>query len=250
VEYQVRPSREAVAAAKIDSWLERDDLAAITVQRIGSKADEITIPGSEMNREELEYLGSGGAVVSAIVDTHGSGGGTLQARARFEDDADGKPKTPLRVRIPLVRAKAPASGSSGSSAATEALGSSMANLVDGLGRRQEELVGRFMESLGDVTSRTDELGERRLAEHSTFMQEIMRLHAENANLRMELALASQVTGMPPEAWELLIKEGVPMVGVLVSAVKTAAQSLGKPDPGPENGAPELPQGAEPGGAAT
>ena len=74
--------------------------------------------------------------------------------------------------------------------------------------------------------RNDEHSERRLSEHSTFQQEIMRLQSELARRDMQLILQEQNSGIPPEVWVELLKGALPVAAELVGAVSSAVGKWG------------------------
>jgi hypothetical protein len=160
------------------------------------------------------------------VDSIQGHGGRMALRLRFEGyDKPGGPSD-MTKSFQMRRVRTPSTKSQGGAAATEQLATSLATAFDAQANRVENRDARLTELMTNFMLRNDEHSERRLSEHSTFQQEIMRLQSELARRDMQLILQEQNSGIPPEVWIELLKGAMPVAAELVGAVSSAVGKWG------------------------
>lgn len=242
--YQCAPTRKTAVIDTINTWIGRDDLVHISVQRpktIQGKTEQPTIPGSEMEGEELAQLGTGEAILENVIQTYGFEGGRLQVRGKFQGESEDGTSYDrmLRVRIPLRRVPDSATGSTGTTAGIETLTTSLSGVVDGLAGRQAETLNTLLEAVGEVQSRQDDFHEQRFSDASAYQQQIMNLSIDNARLQLQVAVMEQNAGstIPPEMWLKIVDQGLPAVLEMVGRMMPKAPELSA---GPSNGVQSAP----------
>ncbi len=223
--YQLREGQQSLVEQTINTWLEDDALVLLRLRRVARGGKAVTfIEGAEMERAEAIRL-DGASILAGYVEAYGVAAGTYELLALFSTEGEKDRQAKRRFSLHRTPKGSAHPDSKGPEAATEALAGSLGGLVDGLANRQGQIVSSFMASLQESQSRSDEASERRLSEHATYQQEILRLHAELSRVHAELAieriLAEQSGGIPPEAWIKLMEEGVPLIGNLVGAATRA-----------------------------
>jgi hypothetical protein len=247
-EYQIPEEKRPAVEEWIDRQLLNDDIQHLEVCRKRG-AQHSKIPDSEIDGDELHELGTGEAVLDRCLDSVSDKPGRFELRVRFVGYNKSGGKADQTKAFHMRRVREPSTKSQGSNAATEQLATSLAAAFDQQSARSEMRDARFSDFMQNMMLRSDETGERRLSEHSSYQMEIMRLQGEIGRRDMQIALMDSQGAMPPEVWVEVLKAAVPMVGDLVGTVKTAVTAWGhaqapaavaapKPAPAPKVEAPK------------
>ena len=225
-EYEIPEEKRAALELWVDNILTLEGIRHLEVVKMLGNRKSSKINGSEIDADELQILGTTEAVLDRVVDSIQGHGGRMSLRLRFEGyDKPGGPSD-MTKSFQMRRVKVPSTKSQGGAAATEQLASSLATAFDAQASRVESRDARVTDMMANFMLRNDEHSERRLSEHSTFQQEIMRLQSELARRDMQLILQEQNSGIPPEVWVELLKGALPVAAELVGAVSSAVGKWG------------------------
>ena len=241
--YEIGEPQRLAARDKISTWLDREDLKRIVVERIRN-GRQTQVRGSDIFPEVIEHMPEprDGSVLEAILLAHGDLGGTIQIRAEFLPTEDGKTPSDQRFRIGLS-ASSPGTktGSKGADAAAEALAGSMQKMNETLRGSHDELTGRLVEVLQGHNDRQEGTLRNQMEMTHTYNAEILRLQLQVTELKGEIRLMEFFNEQQtdPSQWAGLLKDLIPVAGDAIGNVVRSWQgspaAVAAPDV-PENGA--------------
>ena len=223
--YEPLEAARLAALDKIATWLERDDLARILVDRIGRGGKQNMIRGSEITTDVIAHMGEPKehAVLEAVLGAHGDLGGTIQLRCEFLAPEGGTAPSPQRHRIPLgSRPASTRSNSRGADAAAEALADSMQSMTNSLRESHDGLSVRLVESLerhaGVQSAELRQQMDMSLAYNAEILKLQLRISELSGELRLHEILSAQQAQTDPGQWTELLKELIPVAGDALGSI--------------------------------
>ena len=225
-EYQLPEEKRPSVEEWIERYLNAEGVKHLEVCRKKTSGHS-KIPDTEIDADELQELGTGEAVLDRVLDLISGMWGRFELRIRFQGYNKDGGKSDVTKAFQMRRVRQPSTKSQGTNAATEQLATSLAGAFDQQAARAQSRDERYTEFLSQMMLRQDESSDRRLAEHSSYQIEIMRLQQELARKDLEIALVEAQQGIPPEMWTEILKVAAPVAGQLIGSISGAIHSWGQ-----------------------